>query len=177
MAEIFYDVAQKGARAQRVTMPMFNAFWQQNKLIEMRRSEKNEQYIRYGDFRADPVKNALGTPSGKIEIYSRTLENLAIRIARHTQRLAPDEWKGTADEKQLQLLTAHPAHRLHSQLNYAELRKKYAVADREPITIHTEDAARFGIANGDLVRVWNKRGQILTGAVVTDGIKRRGMRT
>ncbi|OKU73931.1 hypothetical protein AWJ24_24415 [Escherichia coli] len=31
-----------------------------------------------------------------------------------------------------------------------------AIADREPITIHTEDAARFGIANGDLVRVWNK---------------------
>ncbi|HFL9548532.1 TPA: molybdopterin-dependent oxidoreductase [Escherichia coli] len=90
----------------------------------------------------------------------------------HPTWLAPDEWKGTADEKQLQLLTAHPAHRLHSQLNYAELRKKYAVADREPITIHTEDAARFGIANGDLVRVWNKRGQILTGAVVTDGIKK-----
>lgn len=97
---------------------------------------------------------------------------MAIRIARHTQPLAPDEWKGSADEKQLQLLTAHPAHRLHSQLNYAELRKKYAVADREPITIHTEDAARFGIANGDLVRVWNRRGQILTGAVVTDGIKK-----
>lgn len=54
--KFFYDAAQKGARAQRVTMPMFNAFWQQNKLIEMRRSEKNEQYIRYGDFRADPVK-------------------------------------------------------------------------------------------------------------------------
>ena len=49
---------------------------------------------------------------------------------------------------------------------------KRQVADREPITIHTEDAARFGIANGDLVRVWNKRGQILTGAVVTDGIKK-----
>ena len=69
----FYDAAQKGARAQRVTMPMFNAFWQQNKLIEMRRSEKNEQYIRYGDFRADPVKNALGTPSGKIEIVNQSL--------------------------------------------------------------------------------------------------------
>ncbi len=47
-----------------------------NKLIEMRRSEKNEQYVRYGDFRADPVKNALGTPSGKIEIYSKTLEKI-----------------------------------------------------------------------------------------------------
>ncbi|WP_105484923.1 molybdopterin-dependent oxidoreductase [Escherichia coli] len=140
---------------------------------KLRRSEKNEQYIRYGDFRADPVKNALGTPSGKIEIYSRTLEKFGYKdCPAHPTWLAPDEWKGTADEKQLQLLTAHPAHRLHSQLNYAELRKKYAVADREPITIHTEDAARFGIANGDLVRVWNKRGQILTGAVVTDGIKK-----
>ncbi len=171
--KFFYDAAQKGARAQRVTMPMFNAFWQQNKLIEMRRSEKNEQYVRYGDFRADPVKNALGTPSGKIEIYSKTLEKFGYKdCPAHPTWLAPDEWKGTADEKQLQLLTAHPAHRLHSQLNYAGLRKKYAVADREPITIHTEDAARFGIANGDLVRVWNKRGQILTGAVVTDGIKK-----
>ena len=171
--KFFYDAAQKGARAQRVTMPMFNAFWQQNKLIEMRRSEKNEQYVRYADFRADPVKNALGTPSGKIEIYSKTLEKFGYKdCPAHPTWLAPDEGKGTADEKQLQLLTAHPAHRLHSQLNYAELRKKYAVADREPITIHTEDAARFGIANGDLVRVWNKRGQILTGAVVTDGIKK-----
>ncbi len=171
--KFFYDAAQKGARAQRVTMPMFNAFWQQNKLIEMRHSEKNEQYVRYGDFRADPVKNALGTPSGKIEIYSKTLEKFGYKdCPAHPTWLAPDEWKGTADEKQLQLLTAHPAHRLHSQLNYAELRKKYAIADREPITIHTEDAARFGIANGDLVRVWNKRGQILTGAVVTDGIKK-----
>ncbi len=122
--KFFYDAAQKGARAQRVTMPMFNAFWQQNKLIEMRRSEKNEQYIRYGDFRADPVKNALGTPSGKIEIYSRTLEKFGYKdCPAHPTWLAPDEWKGTADEKQLQLLTAHPAHRLHSQLNYAELRK------------------------------------------------------
>ena len=119
------------------------------------------------------MKNALGTPSGKIEIYSKTLEKFGYKdCPAHPTWLAPDEWKGTADEKQLQLLTAHPAHRLHSQLNYAELRKKYAVADREPITIHTEDAARFGIANGDLVRVWNKRGQILTGAVVTDGIKK-----
>ncbi len=67
---------------------------------------------------------ALGTPSGKIEIYSKTLEKFGYKdCPAHPTWLAPDEWKGTADEKQLQLLTAHPAHRLHSQLNYAELRK------------------------------------------------------
>lgn len=70
----FYDVAQKAARAQRVAMPQFNAFWQQNKLIEMRENEKNNKYVRYADFRSDPVMNALGTPSGKIEIYSKTIE-------------------------------------------------------------------------------------------------------
>ncbi|SQD04400.1 trimethylamine-N-oxide reductase 2 [Escherichia coli] len=52
----------------------------------MRRSEKNEQYVRYADFRADPVKNALGTPSGKIgDLLQNAGKNLAIRIARHTQ--------------------------------------------------------------------------------------------
>ena len=52
--KFFYDAARK-VPVQRITMPMFNAFWQQNKLIEMRHSEKNEQYVRYGDFRA-PIR-------------------------------------------------------------------------------------------------------------------------
>ncbi len=85
----------------------------------MRRSEKNEQYVRYGDFRADPVKNALGTPKRQNCIG---LQNAGIGYKdcpAHPTWLAPDEWKD-ADEKQLQLLTAHPAHRLHSQLNYAD---------------------------------------------------------
>jgi anaerobic selenocysteine-containing dehydrogenase len=71
--------------------------------------------------------------------------------------------KGTADKDQLQLLTAHPAHRLHSQLNYASLRKEYAIANREPVTIHPDDAKARGIVEGDLVRVWNARGQVLVG--------------
>ncbi|STE85587.1 trimethylamine-N-oxide reductase 2 [Escherichia coli] len=54
----------------------------------MRRSEKNEQYVRYADFRADPVKNALGTPSGKIEIYSKTLEKFGYKGLPGTPNLA-----------------------------------------------------------------------------------------
>ncbi|MFP1484470.1 molybdopterin dinucleotide binding domain-containing protein [Escherichia coli] len=55
----------------------------------------------------------------------------------------------------------HPAHRLHSQLNYSSLRELYAVANREPVTIHPDDAQARGITEGDMVRVWNSRGQIL----------------
>ncbi len=168
----FYDVAQKAARAQRVAMPQFNAFWQQNKLIEMRENEKNNKYVRYADFRNDPVMNPLGTPSGKIEIYSKTIEGYKYKdCPPHASWIEPDEWKGSADKDQLQLLTAHPAHRLHSQLNYASLRKEYAIANREPVTIHPDDAKARGIAEGDLVRVWNDRGQVLVGAHVSDGIK------
>ena len=66
---------------------------------------------------------------------------------------------------------AHPAHRLHSQLNYSSLRELYAVANREPVTIHPEDAQTRGIQDGDTVRLWNSRGQILAGAVISEGIK------
>lgn len=168
----FYDAAQKGARAQRVNMPQFSAFWQANKLIEMRKNPKNETFVRYADFRKDPVMNPLGTPSGKIEIHSKTIEEFGYKdCPAHPTWLEPDEWAGNAQPGQLQLLTAHPAHRLHSQLNYAELRNKYAVANREPIYIHSDDAAKRGVKNGDTVRVWNDRGQVLAGVVVTDGIK------
>lgn len=85
--------------------------------------------------------------------------------------LAPDEWQGNAEPEQLQVLSAHPAHRLHSQLNYSSLRELYAVANREPVTIHPDDAQTRGIQDGDTVRLWNSRGQILAGAVISEGIK------
>ena len=39
------------------------------------------------------------------------------------------------------------------------------------MTIHPDDAKARGIVEGDLVRVWNARGQVLVGAHVSDGIK------
>lgn len=68
-------------------------------------------------------------------------------------------------------MTAHAAHRLHSQFNYAKIREEYAIANREPIWIHPEDAKARGIKTGDLVRAFNNRGQVLVGAEVTDRIK------
>lgn len=69
------------------------------------------------------------------------------------------------------LSTAHAVNRLHSQLDNTPLREKYAVADREAILIHPQDAKARGIAHGDVVRAWNDRGQILVGAIVTEDIR------
>ena len=45
------------------------------------------------------------------------------------------------------------------------------MAGREPIRIHPDDAAARGIADGDVVRVFNDRGACLAGAVVTDDVR------
>ncbi|MEZ9523942.1 trimethylamine-N-oxide reductase 2 [Enterovibrio norvegicus] len=169
----FYDDAQKAARSARIRMPKFNKFWADNELIEMKLNKKNAAFVRHESFRNDPVMNPLGTPSGKIEIYSRTIEGYGYQdCPAHPTWLAPDEWTGNAKDGELQLMTAHAAHRLHSQFNYAQVREQYAIANREPISIHPEDAAAHGIKNGDLVRAFNGRGQVLVGALITDGIKK-----
>ncbi|MGD8171737.1 trimethylamine-N-oxide reductase 2 [Vibrio sp. TRT 21S02] len=168
----FYSAAQKGGRAARVRMPKFGKFWDDNQLIEMKFNKKAAQFVRHADFRKDPVLNPLGTPSGKIEIYSKTIEGYQLDdCPPHPTWLEPTEYTGNAKQGELQLMTAHAAHRLHSQFNYAKLREQYAIAGREPVTIHTEDAKSRGIKQGDLVRVFNGRGQVLAGALVTDGIK------
>jgi len=72
---------------------------------------------------------------------------------------------------ELHMLSPHPTDRLHSQLNQTSLRENYAIANREPIWIHPKDAAKKGIKTGDLVRVFNARGEVLAGAHVTKNIK------
>ena len=48
------------------------------------------------------------------------------------------------------------------------MRKHYAVGGKEPVFINPQDASAEGIRNGDIVRVFNARGQVLAGAVVSD---------
>ena len=55
--------------------------------------------------------------------------------------------------------------RLHSQMDNTVARDWYKVAGREPLLINTADAAARGIAAGDVVRLFNGRGQTLAGAV------------
>ncbi|EFO0998592.1 trimethylamine-N-oxide reductase TorA [Escherichia albertii] len=170
--ETFYNVARQRGAHQQVELPPFDAFWEANQLIEMPENPASKQFVRFADFRRDPQAHPLKTASGKIEIFSQRIADYAYPdCPGHPMWLEPDEWQGNAEPEQLQVVSAHPAHRLHSQLNYSSLRELYAVAKREPVTIHPEDAQARGIQDGDTVRVWNSRGQILAGAVISEGIK------
>ena len=84
----------------------------------------------------------------------------------------PMEWLGSSVAKEfpLNLVSPHPKYRLHSQLNNTWIRDLEEEDGREPIWMHPKDAAKRGIQNGDIVRVFNKRGQVLAGAVVTEAV-------
>jgi len=73
----------------------------------------------------------------------------------------------------LHCIANQPTPRLHGQLDGGGHSQKSKVAGREPIRIHPVDAAARGIADGDVVRVFNDRGACLAGVIVTDEVRER----
>lgn len=174
--EEFYNTAYNQAEKAGVTladgsiMPDFETFWKNNKPLVFAPTPEGEEFVRYADFREDPILNPLGTPSGKIEIYSETIAKMNYKdCGAFPQWFEPIEWLGMKNKPaEFALVSPHPSLRLHSQLNNTSLRDQYAIADREPIWINPTDAKAKGIKNGDVVRAYNQRGQVLVGAVVSD---------
>ncbi|PAF47180.1 trimethylamine N-oxide reductase I catalytic subunit [Helicobacter sp. 12S02232-10] len=168
----FYQNALSQAKLQKISMPDFETFWKNNQPLTFEASVENQEWARYADFREDPILEPLGTPSGKIEIYSQEIEKMNYQdCPPHPSWIEPIEWLGMKNKPaEFAMVSPHPGDRLHSQLSNTSLRKKYAIKDREPIWINQEDAKAKGIKTGDIVRVFNQRGQVLAGAFVTQDI-------
>jgi trimethylamine-N-oxide reductase (cytochrome c) len=166
-----YAAALTQAKSRGIAMPDFDAFWAAG-FVEFPIAEAAKTYVRYGDFRGDPVLNPLGTPSGLIEIYSETIAKMHYEdCPPHPTWMEPFERAGAPGTKYpLHVTTKHPPYRLHSQLCGTKLRELYTVQGREPCLINPRDAAGRGIADGDMVRVFNDRGQILAGARLSDDV-------
>ncbi len=170
----FYAAAQQQGKTRGLDLPEFDAFWQQG-FLQFPIPESANQAVAYAGFRADPDNAPLSTPSGKIEIYSAKIASFKYDdVPPHPAWVPPAEWLGSpiASRFPLHLLSPHPKERLHSQLNETPLRADYEIGQREPIWLNPADASARGIANGDIVRVFNDRGQTLAGAVVTARTRR-----
>ncbi|WP_297917723.1 molybdopterin guanine dinucleotide-containing S/N-oxide reductase [uncultured Campylobacter sp.] len=173
----FYEGAASAVNANTalgIQMPSFEQWWEKNEPTEFYETPESTAYVTFEDFRNDPVLEALGTPSGLIEIYSDTIAAMNYKdCGAHPMWFEPVEWLGMKEKPaKFHLLSIHPYDRLHSQQSNTSNRRRYAVADREPVLINTEDAKELGIKQGDLVRVYNARGEILAGANVSGDIMR-----
>lgn len=159
----------KNANAGKFDMPDFDVFWKEGYV----HFGEGKPWTRHAAFRADPEINPLGTPSGLIEIFSR-------KIAKYQYDDCPGHptWMeksershgGPGSEKfPVWMQSCHPDKRLHSQMcESEEFRETYTVKGREPVYLNPDDAKQRGIKAGDVVRVFNDRGQLLAGAVVSN---------
>lgn len=163
-----YDEGVKTGAALGVTLPDFDSFWQGEGYIEY---PAGQPWVRHSEFREQPDLNPLGTPSGLIEIFSKTIAGFGYAdCPGHPVWMEPFErsHSKTTTKYPLHLQSCHPDKRLHSQLCSSDaFRKTYAVAEREPLYMCEQDARARGLKAGDIARVFNDRGQVLAGVAIS----------
>ncbi|MDP8033520.1 trimethylamine-N-oxide reductase TorA [Pasteurella atlantica] len=150
-------------------MPPFAEFWKKGYVL----FPEGKPWVRHADFIEDPELHALGTPSGFIEIFSNKIAEYGYNNCKgHPMWFEKEERSHggpKSDKYPFWLQSCHPDKRLHSQMCQSkELRETYAIQGREPLFMNPEDAKKLGIAHGDLVRVFNDRGQAIVGAHLSD---------
>lgn len=127
------------------------------------------------ELRFDPATHPLCTPSGKIELFSSTIASFNYAdCPGHPTWIEPDEWLGGkhAERFPLHLISNQPSTRLHSQLDFGRTSLSGKTGGREPCELNSFDAKARGIAEGDLVRLFNERGNCISVVHINNGIRR-----
>ena len=170
-----YDRWHEQVRTNQAAIPEFDRFWQEG---WFQIPQHAEEYVLFADFRADPERHRLATPSGRIELYSELIAGFGYDdCPPHPTWLEPSEWLGATSAAiyPLHLISSQPRYRLHSQMDPGPVSERGKVAGREAVAINPADAVRRRIADGDVVRVYNGRGACLAGAVVTKDVPARAV--
>jgi len=127
--------------------------------------------VAFAEFRKDPEKNPLPTPSGKIEIFSKRLHDMNKPDVIPAVPKYIREWESPfgpeAKKYPLQVIGHHYLATVHSTLDNVDwLREAWP----QRVFINPLDAEPRGISNGDEVKVFNDRGATLVRCRVTKRI-------
>ncbi|OOH92110.1 dimethyl sulfoxide reductase subunit A [Pasteurellaceae bacterium 15-036681] len=162
------------SREKTPELPSFEEFRQQG---IFKKVDPKGFYVAYKSFREDPQANPLKTPSGKIEIYSSRLAEIAqdwqLKEGEiiHPLPIHADSFEHYGDplmEKYpLQLSGFHYKARTHSTYGNVDVLKD---ANLQEVWINPIDAEPRCIKNGDMIRIFNDRGEIRIHAKVTPRI-------
>ncbi|AGE86299.1 molybdopterin-dependent oxidoreductase [Cronobacter sakazakii] len=155
-------------------LPDFDTFRQQG-IFKLR--DPQGHHVAYQAFRENPTANPLDTPSGKIEIYSSALADIAAHWQLpegdviHPLPVYSPGFEQVSDplraQYPLQLTGFHYKSRTHSTYGNVDVLQ---AACRQQVWINPQDAQARGINDGDQVRVWNARGEARIEAKVTPRI-------
>lgn len=161
----------------REAIPALPSFEEFRKQGIFKQRDPEGHHIAYKAFRENPAANPLTTPSGKIEIYSAQLAEIA-----KTWTLEKDDvidplpvyspgfehiTDPLAKKYPLQLTGFHYKARAHSTYGNVDVLK---AACRQEMWINPLDARERDIKNGDAIRIFNDRGEVHIAAKVTPRI-------
>ena len=150
-------------------LPSLKDFEESNKGVHSR--VVTRPAVGLADFRKDPVKYPLPTPSGKIEIFSKQLYDMnrpreIPAIPKYIQ-----EWESPfgpeAQKYPLQAMGHHYLQRVHSTHDNVDWLNE---AFPQRIFINPIDAKKRGIKEGDMVSVFNDRGRMIIPCRFSDRI-------
>lgn len=130
----------------------------------------SEPVVAFADFRKDPVKYPLKTPTGKIELFSKPLHEMnnpeIPAVPKYIQ-----EWESPfgkeAEKYPLQAIGHHYMPRVHSTHFNNEWTSE---AFPQVVFMNKADADKRKIKNGDIVKVFNDRGALVARCRVTSKI-------
>lgn len=157
--------------------PALPSYEEMREMGIFRQKAPKDTFVAYEDFRINPEASPLGTPSGKIEIYSERLAEIAATWELpegdviHPLPIQVSEFEGwdapLRDKFPLQLTGFHYKARTHSTYGSVAVLKEAAPQE---MWINPVDANQRGINNGDLIRIFNDRGEVHIPAKVTPRI-------
>jgi anaerobic dimethyl sulfoxide reductase subunit A len=124
--------------------------------------------IAFADFRQDPARFPLSTPSGKIEIFSVALHAMGKPDEIPAVPKYIQEWESPfgpeARRFPLQVVGHHTLARVHSTMSGVDWLEE---AFPHRVFVNPADAAPRSLLNGDAVRVFNDRGELIIRCRIT----------
>ena len=146
-----------------------------------------DDFVGLSHFHDDPERYPLQSPTGKIEFYAT---GLAEHFPDDQERPVVPHWIEESPEHQerissdrarkypLLMISNHPRWRVHAQGDDITWLREIETCKvegpdgylYEPLWINPIDAGRLGIEDGDIVRIYNERGSVLGGALVTERV-------
>ena len=166
----FYESAIRTAAESGIDLPDFESFWLGEQLLV----EGEYKPTLLNRFRDDPAGAPLITPSGKIEIFSETIDGFGYDdCPGHPTWMEPDEWLNGDRSKRfpLHLLSNQPKTRLHSQWDIGTTSRKSKIKGHEPARMNPQDAADRGLQDRDLIKLFNDRGACIAGVILSEDIR------
>jgi len=165
--EHLYEPTRAGLAAMGLPAPSFAEFWA-SEGYELPQQPDDGGNLRA--FRENPEKNPVATPSGRLEIFSETIASFGeADCPGHPTWLGPVHVPSERDP--YVLVANQPRTRLHSQFDFGGHSSAAKHRGREVARMHPQDAARCGIGDGDIIRLFNDRGACLAGVTLTEGIR------